>query len=55
MIYYLALLHAGLLLTLLANFFYVRRGRRRVAPERYPAVSILIPARNEEWKGRRVG
>ena len=54
MLYYLALLHAGLLLTLLANYFYVRRGRRRVVPERYPAVSILIPARNEEENLKRL-
>ncbi len=54
MIYYLVLLHAGLFLTLLANVFYVRRGRRRVVPERYPAVSILIPARNEEQNLRRL-
>ena len=54
MIYYLVLLHAGLFLTLLANVFYIRRGRRRVAPEHYPAVSILIPARNEEQNLRRL-
>ena len=54
MLYYLAVLHAGLLLTLLVNFFYVRRGRRRATPERYPAVSILIPARNEEKNLRRL-
>lgn len=54
MIYYLALLHTGLFLILLANFFYVRRGRRRVVPARYPAVSILVPARNEEENLRRL-
>ncbi len=32
MIYYLVLLHAGLFLTLLENFFYVRLGLCRVAP-----------------------
>ena len=44
----LAVLHGGLLLVLLANLAYLRRGRRRVVPEPLPSVSVLIPARNEE-------
>ena len=42
----LALLHAGFLCVILANLHYLRRRRKRL-PE-HPALSVLIPARNEE-------
>ncbi len=54
MILYLVLIHAGLWLILLANVVYLRRCRRRGVLEAYPAVSILIPARNEEDNLRRL-
>ena len=44
----LALVHAGLLIVLLANLAYLRRGRQERTPDVWPSVSVLIPARNEE-------
>lgn len=45
----IAALHALFLAVFAANLLYLRRARgARVTPERWPRVSVLIPARNEE-------
>ena len=55
MLILLVALHAVFLTVFAANLFYVRRARReRVVPERWPRVSVLIPARNEEDNLRRL-
>ncbi len=51
----LAGLHALLWGVLLANLVFLRRTRRaRTAPDAWPAVSVLIPARNEAENLRRL-
>jgi glycosyltransferase involved in cell wall biosynthesis len=51
----LAALHVLFLAVLAANVGYLRRARRaRVVPERWPSVSVLIPARNEADNLRRL-
>ncbi|MDX1546537.1 MAG: glycosyltransferase family 2 protein [Rhodothermales bacterium] len=49
---FLAAVHAVHWLILLGNVVYLRRQRRRAAA--YPALSVLIPARNEEENLRRL-
>ena len=47
--------HAALLGLVAANLAYLRRTRRdRRAPEAWPRVSVLVPARNEEENLRRL-
>ena len=53
MVVLLALVHAGLFATLIGNLFYLRSTRNLALTER-PAVSILIPARNEAANLRRL-
>lgn len=51
----LVVLHALFLTVFAANLLYLRRARdERVVPERWPSVSVLIPARNEAENLRRL-
>ena len=48
LIYDLIAFQAALLLIALSNTWVLRRARRHAAPARWPRVSVLVPARNEE-------
>lgn len=51
----LAALHTLFLAVFAANLLYLRRARsERVVPERWPSVSVLVPARNEAENLRRL-
>ncbi len=47
-IFDLIIFQLGLLLVALSNAWILRRARRHAPPARWPRVSVLIPARNEE-------
>jgi hypothetical protein len=46
--------HVAIWGTLLANLLYLQRRQDRTIPERYPSLSVLIPARNEADNLRRL-
>jgi chlorobactene glucosyltransferase len=48
LIYHLIGFQAVLLVIALSNAGALRRARRHAAPQRFPKVSVLVPARNEE-------
>jgi glycosyltransferase involved in cell wall biosynthesis len=51
----LTILYSCILLTTVTNIVYLRRRRRRrFVPDRFPSVSVLIPARNEEQNLQRL-
>jgi chlorobactene glucosyltransferase len=48
LIFHLVVFQAILLLILLGNIYSLRHARRHAPPEKFPSVSVLVPARNEE-------
>jgi chlorobactene glucosyltransferase len=48
LIYHLIIFQAVILVIILSNLWITRRARRHPAPQTFPMVSILVPARNEE-------